>query len=68
MNYFDIEGNNVANNGEWELKVRKGHSEVLAKQNWWGKDDPQPAIIGPVEIQPALTEPIDIYQTIPADY
>jgi hypothetical protein len=63
-----IEGNNVANNGEWELKVRKGQNEVLAKQNWWGKDDPQPGIIGPVEIQPALTEPIDIYQKIPLDF
>lgn len=63
-----IEGNNVANNGEWELKVRKGQSEVLAQQNWWGKDNPQPGIIGPVEIHPALTEPIDIYQTIPSDF
>jgi hypothetical protein len=63
-----IEGNNVANNGEWEIKVRKGQSEVLAKHNWWGKDDPQPGIIGPVEIQPALTKPIDIYQTIPLDF
>jgi len=63
-----IEGNNVTNNGEWEIKVRKGKSEVYAKNNWWGKDDPQPAIIGPVEIQPTLNEPIDIYQRISSDF
>jgi len=63
-----IEGNNVTNNGEWEIKVRKGKSEVYAKNNWWGKDDPRPSIIGPVEINPTLKEPVDIYQRISLDF
>jgi parallel beta-helix repeat protein len=63
-----IEGNNVTNNGEWHIKVRKGKSAVYAKNNWWGKDDPAPAIIGPVEIHPMLNEPIDIYQNLSSDF
>ncbi len=63
----EIEGNNVANNGEWEIKVLGGNSEVIAGNNWWGKADPQPAIIGPVNIQPTLDEPVDIYGRISTD-
>lgn len=63
-----IEGNNVTNNGEWEIKVREGKSEIYAKNNWWGKEDPQAGIIGPLDIQPTLKEPIDIYQRISSDF
>jgi len=58
----------VTNNGEWEIKVREGKSEIYAKNNWWGKEDPQAGIIGPLDIQPTLKEPIDIYQRISSDF
>ena len=55
-----IERNNILNNSRWGLKVLSNPDPVQAVNNWWGKDNPdRPPIIGPVDIQPVLTQPIE---------
>ncbi len=55
-----IEQNNIANNGNWAIKVTDSQSPVRAAHNWWGNEDfnPDTLIIGPVEIQPILIKPV----------
>jgi len=55
-----IEQNNIANNGNWAIKVTDSRSPVRAAHNWWGNEDfnPDTLIIGPVEIQPILIKPV----------
>ena len=53
-----IEQNNIANNGQWEIKAESSGA-VQSGNNWWGKADPdQSGIIGPVEIEPVLKHPV----------
>ncbi len=55
-----LEQNNIANNGQWEIKA-EGSGSVQAGNNWWGKADPeQSGIIGPVKIEPALKHPVKL--------
>jgi hypothetical protein len=55
-----IEQNNISNNGQWEIKV-ESQNHVQAAKNWWGKKNPEKTgIIGPVKIQPVLTEPVEL--------
>ena len=35
-----IAGNNILNNGEWEIKVLAGSGPVQAAGNWWGNQNP----------------------------
>jgi hypothetical protein len=52
--------NNILNNGGWGIKALPNQREVQAQNNWWGKVEPDPNdIIGPVNIQPMLKEPIE---------
>ncbi len=55
-----IEQNNIVNNGGWEIKVLDGNGHVQAAKNWWGNENPtEKNIIGHVDVQPALKEPIE---------
>jgi parallel beta-helix repeat protein len=55
-----IEQNNIANNGQWEIKAESS-GPVQAGNNWWGKANPdQSLIIGPVEIEPVLKHPVKL--------
>ncbi len=55
-----IEQNNISNNGGWGIKVISANGRVAAPNNWWGNENPDPSeIIGPVNIQPRLKQPID---------
>jgi hypothetical protein len=55
-----IEKNNIANNGQWEIKV-EAPDPVKAGNNWWGKAKPdQSLIIGPVEIEPVRKHPVKL--------
>jgi hypothetical protein len=55
-----IEQNNILNNGGWGIKVLSNQGQVQAPNNWWGKAEPDQAeIIGPVNIEPVLPQPID---------
>jgi parallel beta-helix repeat protein len=55
-----IEQNNIANNGQWEIKAESSGT-VQAGNNWWGKATPeQSGIIGPVEIEPVLKHPVKL--------
>jgi hypothetical protein len=52
--------NNILNNGGWGIKALPNQKEVQAKKNWWGKVEPDPNdIIGQVNIEPMLKEPIE---------
>ena len=52
--------NNILNNGGWGIKALPNQREVQAQKNWWGKVEPDPNdIIGPVNIEPMLKEPIE---------
>lgn len=56
-----IENNNILNNGGWGIKSLAGPIQVEAANNWWGNENPDSnQIIGPVQIQPVLTQPIDL--------
>jgi hypothetical protein len=56
----NIEQNNILNNGGWGIKVISGNGDVEAPNNWWGNKNPDPSeFIGPVNIKPMLTRPID---------
>jgi hypothetical protein len=55
-----IEQNNIANNGQWEIKAESSGS-IQAVSNWWGKTNPdQSGIIGPVDIEPVLKHPVKL--------
>jgi hypothetical protein len=55
-----IEQNNISNNGVWQLKVLGNRGKIQAGNNWWGKENPDPAgIIGSVKIKPVLKKPVD---------
>jgi len=55
-----LEQNNILNNGGWEIKVLDNKGQVKAVQNWWGNEDPiKNEIIGPVDVKPVLTAPIE---------
>ena len=55
-----IAGNNILNNGGWEIKVLDSNSRVQAAKNWWGNKNPtEEKIVGPVVIQPVLETPIE---------
>jgi len=55
-----IEQNNIVNNGNWAIKVADTASNVNAKHNWWGVEDPeQTEIVGQFKIQPILEKPIN---------
>jgi hypothetical protein len=57
----EIQQNNLSNNGEWELKLQEDPGQVEAKKNWWGaKDSGKIRVVGPVEIEPVLKEPVDV--------
>ncbi len=52
--------NNILNNGGWGIKALPNQREVQAPNNWWGKVEPDPNdIIGPVNIEPMLKEPVE---------
>jgi hypothetical protein len=52
--------NNILNNGGWGIKALPNQRQVQAQKNWWGKIEPDPNdIIGPVNIEPRLKEPIE---------
>lgn len=52
--------NNILNNGGWGIKALANQRQVQARNNWWGKIEPDPNdIIGPVNIEPMLKEPIE---------
>ena len=55
-----IEQNNISNNGVWQLKAFGSQGKVEAGNNWWGKENPDPAaIIGSANIEPVLKKPVD---------
>ena len=55
-----ISGNNILNNGKWEIKVLDNNRRVQAARIWWCHNNPnQNKIIGPVAIQPILSTPIE---------
>jgi hypothetical protein len=57
----NIEQNNILNNGGWGMKVISDNGNVEAPNNWWGNEKPDPSeIIGPVNIKPILSQPIDL--------
>ena len=55
-----IEGNNIANNGGWGIKIVGPPTEVHAGSNWWGKGeaDLSEVIKGAVLTHPLLPAPI----------
>ncbi len=56
-----IANNNIANNGEWELKVLESADDVVAQNNWWGTATPdQNRVVGSVAFEPVLEKPIDL--------
>jgi hypothetical protein len=57
-----IEHNNIANNGNWAIKAADSQASLRAARNWWGNKnfDPEKMIVGPVEIQPMLEEPVEV--------
>ena len=56
----NIVQNNILNNGGWGIKALPNQREVQAQNNWWGKIEPDPNdIIGPVNIEPMLKEPVE---------
>ena len=60
----NIEQNNILNNGGWGMKVISDNGKIEAPNNWWGNEKPDPSeIIGPVNIKPTLSQPID-FETI----
>ena len=57
----EIQKNNIANNGEWELKLLENHGRVDVKNNWWGsKESDKIRVIGPLDVKPVLEAPIDV--------
>ena len=55
-----ITSNNIANNGNWQLKVLDNKGNVRADNNWWGRKQPSDIeIIGSVQIGTPLEGPID---------
>ena len=55
-----ITSNNIANNGNWQLKVLDTKGKVRAENNWWGRKQPSDIeIIGAAQIGTALDRPID---------
>jgi hypothetical protein len=60
-----IEQNNIANNGNWAIKVMDSQHPLRAAHNWWGNENfnPDTMIIGPVDIQPTLIKPV-VFQMI----
>jgi hypothetical protein len=59
-----IAGNNILNNGGWEIKVLDNSFRAQATRNWWGNNNPnKDKIIGPVAIQPVLSAPIEFEAT-----
>jgi hypothetical protein len=55
-----IQNNNIYNNGEYDFKVLDAEKKVSAINNWWGKQfEDVPRIIGEVEYEPVLSDPID---------
>ena len=55
-----ISQSNIANSGDWGIKVLDNQGQVHAVNNWWGKDNPgNMKIVGPATIQPSLKKPID---------
>jgi hypothetical protein len=55
-----IAGNNILNNGEWEIKVLASSGPMQAAGNWWGNQNPaENKIVGPIVIQPTLETPIE---------
>ena len=54
-----IEQNNIMNNGGWEIKVLDDKGRIQAANNWWGNESHiAKKLIGSVDIQPSLAEPI----------
>ncbi len=56
-----IERNAISENGQYELKVLGERNQVQASNNWWGKRErDRIKIVGPVEMGPILSEPLDL--------
>ena len=56
----NISLNNIANNGNWQLKVLDVKGKVRADNNWWGRKQPSDIeIVGSVDIGPVMDRPLD---------
>jgi len=55
-----ITSNNIANNGNWQLKVLDARGKVSADDNWWGRKKPgDTEIVGNAHPGRALDKPLD---------
>lgn len=55
-----ITSNNIANNGNWQLKVLDAGGKVSADDNWWGRKKPGDIeIVGSVRLGRTLDKPLD---------
>jgi hypothetical protein len=55
-----ISANNIANNGNWQLKVLDLKGKISTTGNWWGRKKPGDIeIVGKVRLGRALDKPLD---------